>query len=59
MEKLQQSTTYDENKENVSKLSKLETDMKTYETLVVELNKLSAEEQNIRNKLFPNNLKVC
>lgn len=60
MEKLQQSTLYDENKENeenASKFSKLETDLKIYETLVLELNKLSAEEQNIRNKLFPNNLK--
>ncbi|XP_016658490.1 uncharacterized protein LOC100569803 isoform X2 [Acyrthosiphon pisum] len=58
-EKLQ-LTTHDENKENeenVSKFSKLETDLKTYETLVSELNKLSAEEQNISNKLFPNNLK--
>lgn len=62
MEKLQQLTTYDENKENeknISKFSKLETDLKTYETLVLELNKLSAEEQNISNKLFPDNLKVC
>ncbi|XP_060878246.1 uncharacterized protein LOC132950721 isoform X1 [Metopolophium dirhodum] len=56
-EKLQQLTTRDENKENVSKFSKLETDLKTYETLVLELNKLSAEEQNISNKLFPDNLK--
>ncbi|XP_025206992.1 kinesin-related protein 8-like [Melanaphis sacchari] len=58
--KLPQSTTYNENKENindVSKFSKLETDMKTYETLILELKKLSAEEQNIRNKLFPNSLK--
>jgi len=62
MKKLQQLTTLDENKENednVSKFSKLETDLKTYETLVSELNKLSAEEQNISNKLFPDNLKVC
>lgn len=59
MEKLQQLTTSDENEENVSKFSKLETDLKTYESLVLELNKLSAEEQNIRNKLFPDNLKVC
>lgn len=62
MEKLQPLTTYDENKENennISKFSKLETDLKTYETLVSELNKLSAEEQNISNKLFPYNLKVC
>lgn len=58
-EKLQQLTMHDENKENVSKFSKLETDLKTYETLVLELNKLSAEEQNISNKLFPDNLKVC
>lgn len=57
MEKLQQLTTSDENEENVSKFSKLETDLKTYESLVLELNKLSAEEQNIRNKLFPDNLK--
>lgn len=33
--------------------------MKTYETLVLELNKLCAEEQNISKKLFPDNLKVC
>lgn len=59
MEKLQQLPIHDENEENVSKFSKLETDLKTYETLVSELNKLSAEEQNIRNKLFPDNLKVC
>jgi len=61
-EKLRQLTTHDENKENeenVSTFSKLETDLKTYETLVLELNKLSAEEQNISNKLFPDNLKVC
>jgi len=61
LKKLQQTTTCDENKENeknISKFSKLETDLKTYETLVLELNKLSAEEQNIRNKLFPYNLKV-
>ncbi|XP_026804499.1 uncharacterized protein LOC113548045 [Rhopalosiphum maidis] len=60
LKKIQQTTTCDENKENeknISKFSKLETDMKTYETLVLELNKLSAEEQNIRNKLFPYNLK--
>jgi len=62
MEKLQQLTKHDEkkdNEENESKFSKLETDLKTYELLVLELNKLSAEEQNIRNKLFPDNLKVC
>jgi len=57
-----ESTTCDENKENekdISKFSKLETDLKTYKTLVLELNKLSAEELNIRNKLFPSNkLKV-
>jgi len=58
MEKLQQLTTHDENEKNVSKFSKLETDLKTYETLVTELNKLSAEEQNISNKLFPDTLKV-
>lgn len=56
LEKLQQLPIHEE---NVSKFSKLETDLKTYETLVSELNKLSAEEQNIRNKLFPDNLKVC
>lgn len=53
-----ESTTCDENKENgkdISKFSKLETDLKTYKTLVLELNKLSAEELNIRNKLFPSN----
>ncbi|KAL5239679.1 hypothetical protein ACI65C_007089 [Semiaphis heraclei] len=54
LEKLQQLPIHEE---NVSKFSKLETDLKTYETLVSELNKLSAEEQNIRNKLFPDNLK--
>jgi len=61
MEKLRQLPMHDENKENEngSKFSKLETDLKAYETLVLELNKLSAEEQNIRNKLFPDNLKVC
>lgn len=63
IKKLHESTTCDENKENekdISKFSKLETDLKTYETLVLELNKLSAEELNIRNKLFPSNkLKVC
>ncbi|XP_015373160.1 PREDICTED: putative leucine-rich repeat-containing protein DDB_G0290503, partial [Diuraphis noxia] len=60
MEELQQLPMHDknkENKENVSKFSKLETDLKIFETLVSELNKLSAEEQNIRNKLFPDNLK--
>uniref|UniRef100_A0A2S2PP75 Uncharacterized protein n=1 Tax=Schizaphis graminum TaxID=13262 RepID=A0A2S2PP75_SCHGA len=60
IKKIQQTTICDENKENeknISTFSKLETDLKTYETLVLELNKLSAEEQNIRNKLFPFNLK--
>ncbi|CAH1738843.1 unnamed protein product [Aphis gossypii] len=58
IKKLHEPTTCDENKENekdISKFSKLETDLKTYKTLVLELNKLSAEELNIRNKLFPSN----
>jgi len=63
IKKLHKPTTCDENKENekdISTFSKLETDLKTYKTLVLELNKLSAEELNIRNKLFPSNkLKVC
>lgn len=59
--KFHQNMTCDDNKENepiVSKFTKLETDIKSYETLVTELNKLSAEEQNIRNKLFTQNWKV-
>lgn len=56
--KPQQSSTYDNDKENESKFSKFETDVKSYESLVLELKKLSAEELNIRNKLFPYNLKV-
>lgn len=59
--KLLQTMTCDDNKENepiVSKFTNLETDIKSYETLVTELNKLSAEEQNIRNKLFTHNWKV-
>jgi hypothetical protein len=59
---LQQLATHDDNKENEQdkcKLTKLETDVKNYEILVTELNKLSAEEQNIRNKIFTNNWKVC
>ncbi|XP_025422490.1 centrosomal protein of 295 kDa-like [Sipha flava] len=61
---LQQLATHDDNKENEQdkcKLTKLETDVKNYEILVTELNKLSAEEQNIRNKIFTNNWKffIC
>lgn len=59
--KFHQTTTCDYDKENepkVSTFTKLETDVKSYETLVSELNKLSAEEQNIRNKLFTHNSKV-
>lgn len=55
--------TNNENKENdpnvLPKYTKLETDMTNYETLVIQLNKLSAEEQNVRNKLFAHNWKVC
>lgn len=47
-----------ENYQNVPKFKKLETEMKNYETLVVELNKLSIEEQNAGKKLFTRN-KVC
>lgn len=47
-----------ENYQNVPKFKKLETEMKNYETLVVELNKLSIEEQNAGKKLFTHN-KVC
>lgn len=48
-----------ENNQNIPKFKKLETEVKNYETLVIELNKLSAEEQNIRNKLLTSNWKVC
>lgn len=51
------SITCDDDKENEFKFLKLDTDMKSYETLVKELNKLSADEENIRNKLF--DWKVC
>lgn len=48
----------DDDKENVSEFTKLETDIKNYETLVLELNKLSAEEQKIRDNLSTKNWKV-
>lgn len=57
-----QLAVHDDNKENEPKeckLTKLETDIKCYETLVKELNKLSAEEQSINNKLFTHNWNVC
>lgn len=57
MAKNHKLTTDDNNKENdlyVSKLTKIETNLKNYESLVTKLNKLSAEEQNIRDKLFTN-----
>jgi len=56
---LHQPTTCDIDKENEYKFPKLETDVNNYETLVKELNKLSADEQNIRNKLFTHNWEVC
>ncbi|VVC24880.1 Hypothetical protein CINCED_3A003432 [Cinara cedri] len=46
-----------ENDPNVLTLTKLETDIKNYETLVTELNNLSTKEQKIRNNLSTNNLK--
>lgn len=48
----------DDDKENVSAFTKLEADIKDYETLVLELNKLSAEEQQIRDNLSTENWKV-
>jgi len=54
----QQSTKYDD-KENEFKLPKLETNWENYETLVKKLNKLSADEQNIRNKLITHSSEVC
>lgn len=62
MVKNHQLTTNDDNKENehyVSKLTKIETDLKNYESLVTKLNKLSAEEQKIRDKLFTHYRQVC
>lgn len=58
LQKLAVHDDYKENVQNNCKLTKLETDVKNYETLVTELNKLSAEEQNMRNKLFTHNWKV-
>lgn len=55
-------TANDDNKENehhVSKLTKIETDLKNYESLVTKLNKLSAEEEKIRSKLFTHYRQVC
>lgn len=58
----QQSKMYNDDKENnqnSSKLTKLENNVKNYETLVTELNKLTAEEQIVRDKLFKREWKVC
>lgn len=58
----QQSKMYNDDKENnqnSSKLTNLENNVKNYETLVTELNKLTAEEQIVRDKLFKREWKVC
>lgn len=60
--KFDPTVTYDNDKENkpkISKFTKLETNVKSYETLITELKNLTAEEENIRNKLFTCNWKVC
>lgn len=60
--KILQSKMYNndkENNQNSSKLTKLENNVKNYEALVTELNKLSAEEQIVRDKLFKREWKVC
>lgn len=53
------STMYYGNKENEPKFKNLQTEVKNYKTLISELNKLSAEEYNIRNKLSVHNWEVC
>lgn len=62
MDKYHQLTPNEDNKENEhyeSKLTKIETNLKNYESLVTKLNKLSAKEQNIRDKLFTHYRQVC
>lgn len=55
---INKSTSNDDNKENKPKFKKIETNLKDYELLLAELNKLSAEEQNIKNNLLTHSRKV-
>lgn len=59
MPQFNKSTSNDDNKENEPKFKKIETNLKDYESLLIELNKLSAEEQKIKNDLFAYSKKVC
>lgn len=57
--KSHKSTMNVSNKENEPKFKQLENDARNYASLVSELDKLSAEEQNIKNNLFTHKNTVC
>jgi len=57
--KSNQSVTNVSNKENETKFKQLENDVRSYASLVSELDKLSAEEQDIRSKLYTHKKTVC